>query len=152
MADAFPVPEDRSYRRRLIESRFADGRWIPEEIQAPMRERLRMMRESRGLSRTSLNRDVTPGVSSGTAVTLELHDISTMTLAQMRVLANHYEMDFREFVVAVVAGADEITPHLGGDTVRMNRLLRRLDPRDVTLIHAIIDTFIDVREGQEAVA
>lgn len=66
---------------------------ISEEVQAPMRARLRMLRQSR-----QLNLQQIPVLGSGTMTTYETHDLAPLRLGTIFALAEFFDMSAKEFL------------------------------------------------------
>ena len=144
-----PRREESSWAQHL-RKRKADGRCIDEDVQGPIRDRLRLMREARGIPRTSISKDNAPGCSSSSLTTYELHDISTMTLAQMWSLWRFYGMDFNEFIAAVLLGDETVIPQVSGEVAHLSRLISKLSPEDAQMATDLVESIIDTRLKQMA--
>ena len=133
-----------------MERRMATGRFVDEKLQRPIRERLRLMQEARRLGCGDCNTKTTPGVSPGSLTEYELHDISTLSISQMWVLAHFYGMEFNEFIAAVILGNEEVIPRVSGEVARITRLLDRLGPEDAEAIIEMAESILDTRLKQQA--
>lgn len=113
---------------------------IPEDIQSSMRQRLRLLRESRGISAPQIQT-----VSSGAMTTYELHDISPLRLGDLMALAEELHLSPKEFITYLLDGANlEIK-----DDVNQRRLLtyfNRLSANDQELACDLVRTLMSDRE------
>lgn len=74
---------------------------IPEKVQEPMRNRLRMLRETLGILKVQVN-----AISEGTIGSYETKDLSSMKLGDLWALGREYGWTFSEFLVYLI-GNDE---------------------------------------------
>jgi transcriptional regulator with XRE-family HTH domain len=126
---------DRSARRSEL------GERIPEEIQQPMRERLRLMRLTRNMHLSSIEK-----LSAGALGQYERQDLSTMQLRHLYALAEAFGVEFQEFVTALFSEApSHLTSKRNRNVSTMLRLLDLLDEDDQTLACRMVDNLVDAR-------
>lgn len=78
---------------------------IPEEIQAPMRQRLTLLRQMSGRNKGDF-----ASVSSGSLTVYELHDISTMKLGFVYSMAVEIGMSMPEIMAYLAGNLDDALP------------------------------------------
>lgn len=101
-------------------------RSVPEKFQTSMRLRLRSLRISRNIVRSTAN---ITGVSANTLACFENVDISLLNLQQMYALANKYGMSFEEFLAYLFNFADDALATLNSSELVLMSAFRALDSR-----------------------
>jgi len=131
--------------KAAIAERKQKGRYIPDAVQQPIRERLRMLRLSRS---KHVNEISVPGLSPGTLTSFELHDVSTMTMLQIYSLSKEYGVDFYEFVQYLfdTEGTEGLAETRNENLRRIMRLVQALDEADQGIVLRQVDALFDGRE------
>lgn len=111
---------------------------IDDQIQEPMRNRLRTLRMMRGQSIS----DITT-CHAGTMTKFELHDISTMTIGQMFGIAQDLGVGFVEFT-KYLFGEEEIDERdVSPNLRRMAMLIRSMSNEEQVCAVEMISSFSD---------
>lgn len=118
---------------------------VDEQVQAPLRKRLRLIRQLRGF-----NIHQVQVISSGTITKYETHDISSMTIGSMFAIAKRLDITIEQFVKYLFE-IDDIDERETMDSVRrMALLFRQLndDEQDLALdfIRRLVDYCNDKKQ------
>lgn len=127
-------PKDKNVAAARRSSKAVD---IPEEIQEPMRRRLRLIRESRGISREGVK-----SLSSGTVSNYELHDLSTMRLGDLYGLAVEFGTTVEELLQYLFGEIDEQPTQESRRVQRMLVYLRSLPEHQQDLACDIVQQIV----------
>lgn len=111
---------------------------IPEDVQAPMRNRLKMLRESLGITKTQVR-----CLSDSSLTNYEHHDLSTMRLGHIRQLAAEYGWSFAELIGYLVGReAGEIEQEARAIR-RVGTYMRSMSPETAELACEILRKLVD---------
>lgn len=115
--------QESAIKPKLKSGRRSNGTvTIPEETQAKMRNRLKLIRESRGMYRGDLE-SITPS----TLTKLEKYDISTLRMGDLYGLALEYGVSMEELLEYIIGKVDTETSDESRRIQRMIVFLRSLD-------------------------
>lgn len=128
------------------ELRIAQGKEIPREIQEPIRERLRLLRLSRGRQQVDLDQSIHL-IAPTTLANFENHDISTIRLYHLYGLAKFLDINFLELIAYLfdVESNDTLLATRQTNTDRMSRLLGYLSEDDQKLALTLVDAVVESR-------
>lgn len=120
---------------------------VEEDIQAPLRKRLRLIRQLRGFNIHQIE-----VISPGTITKYETHDISTMSLGAMFAFAKRLDISISQFV-RYLFEIDDIDERETIDSVRrMALLFRQLDEQEQDLALDIIRNLVDFSNDRKQIA
>ena len=135
-------------------ARLEAGRVIPQALQEPIRERLRLLRMSRGRRLAEMDPEVSL-ISYGTLSSYELHDLSSMRLYHLYGLSRWLDINFLEFLAYLfdTEGNDTLLATRQTNTDRMIRLMGYLSEEDQKMALMQVDAIVESRGkvGKEVV-
>lgn len=117
---------------------------VDEQMQAPLRKRLRLIRQLRGF-----NIHQVQVISSGTITKYETHDISSMSIGSMFALAKRLDISIEQFV-RYLFEIDDIDERDTIDSVRrMTLLFRQLEEDEQNLALDFIRSLVDYNNNKK---
>jgi len=118
---------------------------IPEAVQLPMRERLRMLRLDRGKFLRDLQ-----SLSSGTITKFEKHDISSLRLGDIYGLSVEYNLSMNELLEYIVGNTTSETTPESRRVQRIATYLGGLDEANqelaISLVQRVVEHSINERD------
>lgn len=128
------------------ELRRSRGRVIPEQVQQNIRERMRLLRLSRGRQLSELDPDEHM-VAATTLGSYELHDMSSMRLYHLYGLAQFLDINFLELIAYLfdTEGNDSLIANRQTNSERIVRLMGYLSEDDQKLACDLVDAVVESR-------
>lgn len=119
-----------------------EGKNIPEAVQAPIRERLRLLRNSRGINQGHFTAAM--GLSASALITYEVRNVSTMQLGHIWVLAKEFDVPFRELILYLLDqdSTDNVLSEDGRRQRTLSRTAARLSPANQETLIEIADVIL----------
>lgn len=133
-----------SKRSEIIQARKDRGTFIPEEIQQPIRDRLRSIRLSRRLSQKEVG-DLTPNLSTSAYIAYEARDLSTMQLHHLWNLSTVLGVDFSELIHYLFETEGTLKRSRDFQIEKVIRLMELMDEEQQEMVARMIDIFVDTR-------
>lgn len=126
--------------------RDAKGKVLPQEIQEPIRERLRLLRLSRSRQMSDLDPEVHL-IAPSTLGNYENHDISSLKLYHLYGLARWLDINFLELVAYLfdADSNDTLIANRQTNSERMIRLMSYLSEGDQKMACDMVDAVVESR-------